>query len=297
MKKQFIIVALCIGFLAACKSSKQETPEEKIQENTKTEVQMENLKTIAEKAQQAFFKDYSEEGLKKYFNEDYIQHNPYTPTGLAPILSFLPGLKQAGTTYETHRLLQDGDFIVAHNSYDNAEAFGAKEMVAFDIYRIENGKVAEHWDAVTAKVTETASGRSQVDGPTTIEDLGKTEENKELIKNFMNDVMMGANPSKITEYISAEQYDQHNTAVKDGLAGLNEAIEYLSSQNNMFVYKKVHKILGEGNFVLTQSEGEWNGGKPHAFYDLYRIADGKIVEHWDVIQEIPAEPANANGMF
>ena len=65
----------------------------------------------------------------------------------------------------------------------------------------------------------------------------------------------------------------------------------------MFKYTKIHKVLGEGNFVLTISEGEWNG-KQQAFYDLLRFENGKAVEHWDVIQEIPAENlANQNTMF
>ena len=116
--------------------------------------------------------------MRKYFNEDYIQHNPHVPTGIAPVIGFLPVLEKAHTTYKTHRLLQDGDFIVFHNSYNNAEAFGAKEVVTFDLWRMENGKVAEHWDAVTPLVKETASGRSQTDGPHKISDLQQTEANK-----------------------------------------------------------------------------------------------------------------------
>lgn len=296
MNKHLIIAATCIGLLSGCHAQNDKSTT--VNEQTlKTEKQMEDLKLLAEKGQNAFFRDYNEQELRKYFSEDYIQHNPYTPTGLEPIVNFLPALKQAGTTFETHRMIQDGDFIVAHNSYDNAEAFGAKVMIAFDIYRFEDGKVVEHWDGLTPQVTETASGRSQVDGPTKVVDLDKTDANKALIKNFMNDIMMGANPSKITDYISTETYHQHNTAIKDGLEGLNEAIEYLASENNMFTYEKVHKILGEGNFVLTQSEGTWNGGKKYAFYDLFRIANGKIVEHWDIIQEVPTEMPHTNGMF
>jgi predicted SnoaL-like aldol condensation-catalyzing enzyme len=110
---------------------------------------------------------------------------------------------------------------------------------------------------------ETASGRTQTDGPTTVEDLDKTEANKALAVALIEDVLMGKNPEKITEHISAEQYDQHNPQIKDGLTGIVEAVEYLTSQNNMFKYTKIHKVLGEGNFVLTISEGEWNGGKKH----------------------------------
>lgn len=292
------MVMIATTILISCGDTENESNNSKTEESEiKKTKKMEDLKTLAVNGQNAFFRDYNEQELRKYFNEDYIQHNPYTPTGLEPIIGFLPALKAAGTTHKTHRLIQDGNFIVAHNSYDNAEAFGAKEVITFDIYRFEDGKIAEHWDGLTPLVTETASGRSQVDGPTEIEDLDKTDDNKSLIKNFMNDIMMGANPSKITDYISTETYHQHNTAIKDGLEGLDEAIKFLASEDNLFTYEKVHRILGEGNFVLTQSEGTWNGGKKYAFYDLFRISDGKIVEHWDVIQEIPAEMAHENGMF
>lgn len=255
-----------------------------------------SMKETAIKAQDAFFKNYDAEGIKQYFRADYIQHNPHVPTGIEPVLGFLPVLKQAGTTYQTHRLLEDGDFIIMHNTYSNAEAFGAKDVVTFDIWRMQDGQVAEHWDAVAPVVEKTASGRTQFDGPTEIVDTNKTEENKKLVENFMKDVFFGVAPEKITDYISTKQYDQHNTMVKDGLDGLNEALAYLASQNNMFEYHKVHRILGEGNFVLTQSEGRWNG-KPQAFYDLFRVENGKIVEHWDVIQEIPNKMAHDNGMF
>jgi predicted SnoaL-like aldol condensation-catalyzing enzyme len=116
-------------------------------------------------------------------------------------------------------------------------------------------------------VKETASGRTQTDGPKVAKDLDKTAENKALAKAMVEDILMGKNPNKITDYISAEQYDQHNPGIKDGLAGIVEAVEYLTAQNNMFKYTKIHKVLGEGNFVLTVSEGEWNG-KQQVFYDL-----------------------------
>ncbi len=108
---------------------------------------------------------------------------------------------------------------------------------------------------------------------------------------------MGKNPGKIEEYISAEIYHQHNPQIADGLDGIMKAVEYLSSQNNMFEYTTIHKVLGEGNFVLTVSEGKWNNTK-NVFYDLFRFENGKAVEHWDVIQPIPTEGlANNKGMF
>jgi len=236
--------------------------------------------------------------MRQLANADYIQHNPFVPTGLEPFIGMLPVLKEHGTTAENVRMFQDGNYVFMHNIWRNAKPFGADEMVAFDIIRVDDaGKVAEHWDAMTPLVQQTASGRTQTDGPVEPTDVARTAANKALAVALIEDVLMGKNPGKLTEYISAEQYAQHNPGIKDGLSGLGEAVEQLTAANNMFKYAKIHKVLGEGSFVLTVSEGEWSG-KPQVFYDLFRMQDGKIVEHWDVIQEIPTENlAHSNGMF
>jgi predicted SnoaL-like aldol condensation-catalyzing enzyme len=236
--------------------------------------------------------------IRDLANPDYIQHNPFIPTGLEPFIELLPVLAEAGTTAENIRMFQDGDFVFMHNIWRNAEQFGAPEMVAFDIIRVdENGRVAEHWDALQPMVTETVSGRTQTDGPTEATDLDQTEANKALAVALVRDVLMGGDPATITDYISAESYAQHNPGIADGLEGIIAAVETLTAQGNMFQYTDIHAVLGEGNFVLTVSEGQWNG-TTNAFYDLFRMEDDMIVEHWDVIQPVPTEGlANTNGMF
>lgn len=252
--------------------------------------------SIATSAKNAIFKNYSETEVKKYLHNDYIQHNPNIASGIDPILKILPNLKESKINVKTHRVFQDGNFVVMHNSFKNAKALGAEEVVSFDIWKVDGNKVVEHWDAITPVVSKTASGRSQIDGPTEVVDKHKTKQNKQLVEQLVKEVFIKGNVSTITDYISTEQYDQHNPMVKDGLKGLSEAIEWLSSQNNMFVYKKLHKVLGEGNFVLVQVEGEWSG-KPHVFYDLFRVENDKIVEHWDIVNEIPEKMAHSNGLF
>ncbi len=289
--RQVFSILVCIAILAACNSTQ-----------TTGDMQQSKISTMSKKETVGTFLGavvkQDPASMRELANADYIQHNPFIPTGLEPFIQMLPVLEENGTTAENIRMFQDGNYIFMHNIWRNAKPFGADEMVSFDIIRVdENGKVAEHWDAMTAVVNETASGRTQTDGPTTVEDLDKTAENKALAIALIEDVLMGKNPSKITDYISAQQYDQHNPEIKDGLNGIVEAVQYLTSQNNMFKYTKIHKVLGEGNFVLTVSEGEWSG-KQQVFYDLFRVENGQMVEHWDVIQEIPTEGlANDNGMF
>ena len=291
--RKVVTVFLLSGVLASC-GIDQTTPKSEL--NQSQVINMDNKQIVGTFLSAVMEQDTTT--MQELANADYIQHNPFIPTGLEPFIQLLPVLKEHGTHAENVRMFQDGNYVFMHNIWKNAKPFGADEMVAFDIIRVdENGKVAEHWDALTTVVEETASGRTQTDGPTTVEDLDKTDENKALAVALVEDVLMGKNPGKITEYISAEQYHQHNPGIKDGLSGIVEAVEYLTAQNNMFKYTKIHKVLGEGNFVLTVSEGEWNG-KQQVFYDLFRMKEGQIVEHWDVIQEIPTEGlAHTNGMF
>jgi predicted SnoaL-like aldol condensation-catalyzing enzyme len=238
------------------------------------------------------------ETVRTLADSNYIQHNPHLPTGLEPFIGLFPAFEANGTQAKAVRVIEDGNFVAIHHVWSGAKPFGADEMVSFDILRFDdNGKIVEHWDALTPVVAETASGRSQTDGPTVAKDLDKTEVNKAAGTAMVEDILMGKNPEKITDHISAERYDQHNPGIKDGLAGIIEAVEYLTANNAMFKYSKIHKVLGEGDFVLTVSDGEWKG-KQHVFYDLLRFEAGKAVEHWDVIQEIPTENlANDNGMF
>lgn len=223
----------------------------------------------------------------------YIQHNQGVADGLEGFGALLQQIPEGTAKVNTVRVFEDGDYVVAHTEYN---FFGPK--VGFDIFRFEDGLIVEHWDNLQEIVTETASGRTQTDGPAEITGTDKTDENKILVENLINDVFLGRAPEKITTYISTEQYDQHNPAVKDGLTGLGEALQSYAEAGTPMVYQKNHVILGEGNFVLSVSEGIFMKKKV-AFYDLFRIDAGKVVEHWDAIQEVvpEAEALNTNGKY
>ena len=246
-------------------------------------------KKLLERAMNALFRDFDEVAMRDLYREDYIQHNPNVPTGLQPVIGLLPVLKEAGFGYTTHRVLEDGDLLLTHTTYHNAEVFGANKVVAFDLWRVQDGKIAEHWDAIIPEYAETASGRTQTDGMAQIVDRDKTADNKALVESFVRIVLMSGDTDKMDKYISNGLYDQHNPVVKDGPDALKAVLGEI--KNNT-----LHRVVGEGNFVLTQAEGTWSG-KSVAIYDLFRVADSKIVEHWDVIQEIPSEMAHTNGMF
>lgn len=230
--------------------------------------------------------------INKHVREDYIQHNPVAPDGRAGLLGFIGYLKSSkiSVSVKPVRVLEDGNLVVVHSAYD----IGGKKII-FDLFRFEDGRIVEHWDGIQDKPAKTVSGRTMLDGSTEITDRAKTDENRTLVTQFVTDVLVKGKVDKISAYIG-DVYLQHNPNVGDGLDGLGKFLKHLKDSNISFAYKKVHHVIAEGNFVFTLSEGEI-GGKTHAIYDLFRVMDGKIVEHWDVVQAVPAKMAHNNGMF
>ncbi|MEO0733559.1 MAG: nuclear transport factor 2 family protein [Bacteroidota bacterium] len=230
-----------------------------------------------------------------YINpEKYIQHNLGVEDGLAGFGKVLANAPEGGFKAEVVRALEDGDYVVLHTKYD---FFGPK--VGFDVFRFENDLIVEHWDNLAEITPPNPSGRTQLDGATEIADRDKTAANKAKVKGFVNDILMNGKMDVVTEYINPEKYLQHNSAVADGLDGLGAALEYFAANGLVMEYHQLHRVIGEGNFVLTVSEGKFGTGDNVAYYDLFRLEDGLIVEHWDVIQPIPAQEEwkNDNGKF
>ena len=230
--------------------------------------------------------------------DDYIQHNLAYGTGADAFIGSVEYLAsaEAKTTVNNIRAFEDGDKVFLQTIYNFA---GAGEQVAFDIFRFdENGRIAERWDNLAALAEPNPSGHTQTDGTMEVTDLDKTEENRELVKNFLYDVMQGNNLDKTPDYFDGDNYIQHNTGIADGVSGLNAALGALAEQGISMVYDEVHMVLAEGNFVLAVSEGTF-GGAPTSYYDLWRVENGKIAEHWDVMETIadPSTWQNQNGKF
>lgn len=230
-----------------------------------------------------------------YINpEKYIQHNLAVGEGLAGFGEVMKHAPEGGFKAKVVRAFEDGDFVFTHTEYD---FFGPK--AGFDVFRFEDGKIVEHWDNLTEITPANPSGRTQFDGTTDITDLDKTEANKKIAQGFVNDVLLNGQTDKLATYINPTSYLQHNSGVADGLDGLGAALKYFAENGLVMEYTKLHKVMGEGNFVLTLSEGKFGKGDYVAFYDLFRIENKQIVEHWDVIQPIPAQAEwkNQNGKF
>src|SRR6202167_1465597 len=190
----------------------------------------------------------------------YIQHNLQVGPGPAGVAALIKNLPPDASV-NTIRVFEDGDYL-----------------------------------------QETATGRSpsghtMIDGPTIASDLDKTDSNKALMQRYMDDLLAGRRET-FPSYFNGIEYIQHNPWVADTIPGLIAGLQALAAKGQAVVYKRVHMVLGEGNFVLVVAESTF-GGVPTAIYDLFRIESGKIAEHWDTLEAIPPRDQwkNSNGKF
>ncbi|SDH26996.1 Predicted SnoaL-like aldol condensation-catalyzing enzyme [Pseudobutyrivibrio sp. 49] len=234
---------------------------------------------------------------KELLAPSYIQHNLAFGAGVDAFVAAVEGLAQAPvkTTVNNIRSFEDGDKVFLQTVYNFA---GAGEQVGFDVFRFdEDGKIAEHWDNLADKAAPNPSGHTQIDGTLEKKDVDK-EETRKVVAGFVGDVLRGENPDKLTSYYDGDKYIQHNTSIADGLSGLGAALEAMAKQGISMVYNKTHMVLADGDYALACSEGTF-GGVPTTYYDLFRVENGFIAEHWDVMETLADKStwANENGKF
>jgi predicted SnoaL-like aldol condensation-catalyzing enzyme len=235
--------------------------------------------------------------LEKYIGDRYTQHSTGVADGKEGFLAFFIPFLAAHPDRDIRivRAFEDGQyvFVQVHQSLDG----GATQWVTTDLFDTDaNDKIVEHWDVISAFTGPNPSGHTQVDGSTEINDLELTEANKATIAKFARVVLQGGHFDHIPDFVS-DTFVQHNPRIGDGLAAFQQFQERLATAGKCFVYRDVYRIVGSGNFVVTYSRVEI-GGDELAVFDIFRLKNGLIVEHWDNMEPVPSlEQARNSGKF
>ncbi|MFF4254181.1 nuclear transport factor 2 family protein [Streptomyces sp. NPDC001663] len=258
-------------------------------------------KAVAAGVLKGVFERGDTEVVDRFVRPDYIQHNPLAPDGAETLKNLAVSVHKQfpDAEYDIKRVISEGDLVLVHSNVVLTP--GTRGSAVFDIFRFQGGKIAEHWDVGQTVPEKSANGNdmfSTVSWPRT-EQPGPgflTAYNKKLVTAAFDQLLVKKDLSAIDRYWGAE-YHQHNPNIADGVEGVKSGLgEYFKQFPQLTVTPK--RVIAEGDLVAVHSHYvNAPGERGQAIVDLFRVRGGKIVEHWDVIQDVPATSANGNGMF
>ena len=229
--------------------------------------------------------------VKIYSGDRYTQHSTGVRDGAEGFAEFFKGFLMRTTVRDIRiiRAIEDGNFVFLHvyQDIDN----GSAKWVTTDMFDTdENDKLIEHWDVIAPYVEpeDTVSGNDVVLGDFEIKDLDKTEQNKATVRSFIVDVFQNGNHENVTKYVSKKMYINRNPHVPNGI---NAVKQFLATHS--FSYNFVFKVIGQGDHVVTYSKATLDG-QELAVFDIFRLENDQIVEHWDNMEPIPPRTEWAN---
>ncbi|BBC34212.1 SnoaL-like polyketide cyclase [Streptomyces graminofaciens] len=258
-------------------------------------------KSVAVRVLKGVFERGDTEVVDRYVRPDYIQHNPLAPDGAETLKNLGVAVHQQfpDAEYAVKRVIAQGDLVLVHSNLVLTP--GTRGTAVFDIFRFQGGRIAEHWDVGQTVPESSANGndmfstvsrpRTSAPGP-----AWRTAHNQKLVTKAFDRLLVRKDLSAIDKYWGPE-YQQHNPNIPNGVDGVKAGLgAYFDQFPKLSVTPK--RVIAEGDLVAVHSHYvNAPGERGQAIIDLFRVRNGKIVEHWDVIQDVPETSANDNTMF
>ena len=222
--------------------------------------------------------------VKKYSGNRYTQHSTGVGDGQEGFMEFFSGFLKRTKDRDIRiiRAIEDGSNVFLHVFQDIDK--GTAQWVTADMFDTdENNKLIEHWDVISAYVApnKTVSSNDIILGAFEIKDLDETEANKALVRSFLVEIYQNKKYKLLKDYISSHHFIEHNAKMADGLEAKKDYLD-----NHHVTYDFVFKVIGQGDHVVSYSKVLLDH-EELAVFDIFRIENGKIVEHWDNSEPIP----------
>ena len=258
---------------------------------------MADIRDLVITADRELFTEHDVSTLNRNFSPDYVEHSPLVANGLQGLSDLVEGAP--GMRHDVARVLVDeaNGLVALHGSYPGLDAEGLR--LGFDIYRVADGKIVEHWDGLVTRAPPNESGHTQLDGTAHVDASADTEASRELVIEVWNSFLKAQDYRAMTDFTRPDgTFTQHSGDISDGVTPMVEFLEKLKQKRATLTYDRLHRTVAEGDFVLTHSEGSI-GGERHSFCELWRIEHGFVVELWDAIGPVPPdeELAHRHGAF
>ncbi len=261
-------------------------------------------KKIVEDFYYAYGIEKNVEKCRTFFGDTYIQHNPHVQDGVDHFLRFV---NFRHTHYNQGRnnpklVIAEGDKVMIHVHSVLTPGEPGRNLV--DTFRVEDGKVIEHWDVienidVLKFPPNHDNGFFNEQGANILTDLDKTAENKKLVTEFYHALAVEKDCEKVAAYVS-DDFIEHHPKMLDGKASLLNLVAY-RKERFPNARNEIKVTVAEGNLVGFHVYSVLGEGAPERnLVDIFRVENGKIAEHWGTAQNIETllfPPINNNGLY
>lgn len=245
-------------------------------------------KSIVKQFYTEILEQHNVRAVDRLVTDDYIQHNPMVKTGKEGLLETLHVLKNLPTGVQNQSsevcMIAAHDLVATHFKV----SFAGKQKLVTEIFRIENGLIAEHWDAIQdmsdcvwAEVI--IAGNALADA-----DLLASANNQTQIQQLYEMVLLPQQYQNLEQFLDAD-ITLHAPLPIQGIDG------WVRHQQQCII-DKVHRVIAEGNMVVVQGSGVIDNA-PHVVYAVYQLNKLKVVNHWVTVQPIPPQMMHTNGMI